>query len=37
MDGIVNLLIFEKWFNKHIKVCFKTHADIAKQTRHKQQ
>ena len=29
MDGIVNLLIFEKWFNKHIKVCFKTHADIA--------
>ena len=29
MDGSVNLLIFEKWFNKQIKVCFKTHADIA--------
>ena len=29
MDGSVNLLIFEKWFNNQIKVCFNTHVDIA--------
>ena len=28
MDGSVNLLIFEKWLNDQIKVCFNPLADI---------
>ena len=28
MDGSINLLIFEKWLNDQIKVCFNPFADI---------